>query len=70
MVYGYIRVSTDRQDCENQKLGIEAKATMLGLTIDKYIEDAEVSGTKEPDERALGGMLRGYAMAIPYCLIS
>ena len=26
MIYGYIRVSTNKQDCENQKLGIEAKA--------------------------------------------
>ncbi len=58
MVYGYIRVSTDRQDCENQRFGIEAKASELGLRIEKYIEDAGVSGTKEPDKRALGGCLR------------
>ena len=37
MIYGYIRVSTDKQDCENQKLGIDAKASALGLCIDKYI---------------------------------
>lgn len=58
MVYGYIRVSTDRQDCENQKLGIEAKARELGIKIEKYIKDAGVSGTKEPNERALGSCLR------------
>ncbi len=58
MIYGYIRVSTDKQDCENQKLGIESKAKALGLCIDKYIEDAGISGTKEPEKRALGGMLR------------
>ena len=58
MIYGYIRVSTDKQDCENQKLGIESKASALGLCIDKYIEDAGISGTKEPEQRALGGMLR------------
>ena len=57
MIYGYIRVSTDKQDCENQKLGIEAKASALGLRIDQYIEDAGISGTKEPEQRALGGML-------------
>lgn len=62
MVYGYIRVSTDHQDCKNQKLGIEAKAAALGLSIDKYIEDAGVSGIKEPDERALGGCLRKLRM--------
>lgn len=58
MIYGYIRVSTDKQDCENQKLGIESKAGALGLRIDKYIEDSGISGTKEPEQRALGGMLR------------
>ncbi len=58
MIYGYIRVSTDKQDCANQKLGIEAKAARLGIGIDKYIEDSGISGTKEPEERALGGMLR------------
>ncbi|MFQ6695770.1 MAG: recombinase family protein [Alphaproteobacteria bacterium] len=58
MIYGYIRVSTDKQDCENQKLGIESKASALGLCIDKYIEDAGISGTKEPEKRALGGILR------------
>ena len=58
MIYGYIRVSTDHQDCENQKLGIEQKATSLGLKIDKYIEDAGISGTKEPEKRALGGCLK------------
>lgn len=57
MIYGYIRVSTDSQDCNNQKLGIEAKAKALGLRIEKYIEDSGVSGTKEPNERALGGCL-------------
>lgn len=58
MIYGYTRVSTDKQDCANQKLGIEAKAAELGICIDKYIEDSGISGTKEPEERALGGMLR------------
>lgn len=57
MIYGYIRVSTDKQDCENQKLGIESKASALGLSIDKYIEDAGISGTKEPEQRALGTLL-------------
>ena len=57
MIYGYIRVSTNKQDCENQKLGIETKAKKLGLTIDKYIEDDGISGTKEPELRELGGLL-------------
>ena len=37
MIYGYIRVSTDKQDCENQKFGIEQKAREIGLVIENYI---------------------------------
>ncbi|MCQ2599151.1 MAG: recombinase family protein [Alphaproteobacteria bacterium] len=58
MIYGYIRVSTDKQDCENQKIGIETRAAALGVHIDMYIEDAGISGTREPEQRALGGVLR------------
>lgn len=57
MVYGYIRVSTDKQDTENQKGGILAKAQALGLRIDDWITDDGVSGTKEPEERQLGQLL-------------
>ena len=58
MVYGYIRVSTDKQDCATQKLGIERKAESLGLAIERYIEDSGISGTIAPEARALGGCLR------------
>ena len=58
MVYGYIRVSTDHQECANQKLGIEQKAQTLGIKIDKYIQDDGISGTSEPEKRALGKLLR------------
>lgn len=58
MIYGYIRVSTDKQDCNNQKIGIENKAKELGLKIDKYIEDNGISGTKDPNKRALGTCLK------------
>ena len=57
-VYGYLRVSTDKQDCDNQKLGVEALAKRRGLVVDKWIEDDGVSGTKEPEKRALGGVLK------------
>ena len=57
MVYGYIRVSTDHQDCENQKLGIEAKAKSLNMHIDLYIKDSGISGTIDPHKRALGPIL-------------
>ena len=58
MIYGYIRVSTDKQDCANQKIGIEQKAKSLGFQIERYIEDAGVSGVKAPGKRALGGILK------------
>ena len=57
MIYAYLRVSTDAQDTENQRMGVEAKARSLGLTIDKYIIDDGISGTKEPEKRALGSLL-------------
>lgn len=58
MTYAYIRVSTDKQDGTNQKLGIEELCKRKGLKIDRYIDDEGVSGTKEPDKRKLGGLLR------------
>ncbi len=58
MIYAYLRVSTDDQDTTNQRMGVEAKARALGLAIDKYIIDDGISGTKEPEKRALGGLLR------------
>lgn len=58
MNYGYIRVSTDRQDVDNQKVGIIEKCNSLGIVIDKWISDEGISGTKEPEKRALGGLLK------------
>jgi DNA invertase Pin-like site-specific DNA recombinase len=55
--YAYLRVSTTEQDEQNQKLGIDEKAKILGLKINKYIID-KVSGTKEPNERNLGKLLK------------
>jgi len=57
-VYGYLRVSTDKQDCNNQKIGVEALAEKLGLPIESWIIDDGVSGTKEPEKRQLGKLLR------------
>lgn len=58
MIYGYIRVSTDKQDTDNQKLGINDKAKHLGYAIDEWISDDGVSGAKEPDDRLLGKLLK------------
>ena len=57
-VYGYLRVSTDKQDCDNQKIGVEALAAKLDLPIESWIIDDGVSGTKEPQKRKLGKLLR------------
>lgn len=53
MVYAYIRVSTDKQDCDNQKFEIERYCKYNKITIDKWIEET-ISGTKNPDKRKLG----------------
>ncbi len=58
MVYGYLRVSTDEQDAQNQALGVKTKADQLGLSISEWIEDKGVSGAKEPEDRKLGIILR------------
>ena len=57
-VYGYLRVSTDKQDCDNQKIGVEVLAEKLNLPIENWIVDDGVSGTKEPEKRKLGKLLR------------
>jgi DNA invertase Pin-like site-specific DNA recombinase len=58
MIYGYVRVSTDKQDCENQKLGVLEKAKQLNVGVEKWIEDNGVSGLKEPGDRRLGWLLK------------
>jgi DNA invertase Pin-like site-specific DNA recombinase len=57
MVFGYIRVSTDKQDVESQKIGIVGKAKELGLKIDEWISDEGVSGTMEYNKRNLGVLM-------------
>ena len=57
-VYGYLRVSTDKQDCDNQKIGVEDLARTRRLSIESWIIDDGVSGTKEPEKRKLGKLLK------------
>lgn len=59
MVYGYLRVSSDAQDVNSQRQGVESFAAARGWTIEKYITDEGVSGGKDPDKRNLGPMLKG-----------
>lgn len=58
MIYGYLRVSSDEQDVNSQKQGVERYALEKGWIIDEYITDEGVSGGKNPDKRNLGPLLR------------
>lgn len=58
MTYAYLRVSTDKQDGQNQRIGVEALAKARGLVIDEYIDDEGVSGLKEPEKRELGKLMK------------
>lgn len=57
MIYAYLRVSSRIQDENNQLKGVEEKAKQLNLNISKIIVD-KVSGTKSPDQRNLGKLLK------------
>jgi len=57
MTYGYVRVSTDKQDIESQKIGVERKAKELNTVIDEWIQDNGVSGIKEYKNRELGVLM-------------
>lgn len=56
MIYGYIRVSTDKQTVENQRFEIIKYAKQNKLKIDEWIEET-ISGTISPDKRHLGELL-------------
>lgn len=57
MVYGYIRVSTDKQTVESQRFEIQRFAEQQSLHIEGWIEET-ISGTKNYNKRALGRLLR------------
>ncbi len=56
MIYGYIRVSSDKQTVENQRFEINHFAKDKGFSIDGWIEET-ISGTKNYDKRQLGRLL-------------
>ena len=56
MIYGYIRVSTDKQTVENQRFEINRFIKKSGLRVDSWIEET-ISGTVEPDKRNLGKLI-------------
>ena len=56
-VYGYVRVSSDKQTVENQRYEILRFSQREGLTVDGWIEET-ISGTKSYTKRELGKLLR------------
>lgn len=56
MIYGYIRVSSDKQTVENQRFEINNFCTKNKIEIDGWIEET-ISGTKNYDKRLLGKLL-------------
>ena len=57
MIYGYIRVSSDKQTVENQRFEIERFCKVNNIGIDGWIEET-ISGTKAYNKRQLGVLLR------------
>ena len=56
MVYGYVRVSTDKQTVDNQRFEIERFCLKNSIIIDHWIEET-ISGTQLPEKRLLGFLL-------------
>lgn len=57
MIYGYIRVSTDKQTVENQRYEINQFCGKSGIVVDKWFEET-ISGSKKLEERQLGKLLK------------
>jgi len=57
MIYGYIRVSTDKQTVENQRYEVNQFCEKNILVVDKWIEET-ISGSKSVQERKLGKLLK------------
>ncbi|MDV3753512.1 master DNA invertase Mpi family serine-type recombinase [Elizabethkingia meningoseptica] len=57
MIYGYIRVSTDKQTVENQRFEINHFCQYQEIVVNKWIEET-ISGAKNVDDRKLGKLLK------------
>jgi len=57
MIYGYIRVSTDKQTLENQEFEINNFCLKENIKVDKWITET-ISGTKDFEKRKLGKALK------------
>ena len=56
MIYSYIRVSSDQQNCANQKYEVECYGAKNNITINEYIEET-ISSRKPLKDRKLGKLL-------------
>lgn len=56
MIYGYIRVSSDKQTVENQRFEIDSFCKKQNIKVDKWIEET-ISGTQKLERRKLGKLL-------------
>lgn len=57
MIYGYIRVSTDKQTVENQRYEIVEFCEKKGILIEKWISET-ISATKKLEDRKFGKLLK------------
>ncbi|SUP54984.1 Putative DNA-invertase from lambdoid prophage Rac [Weeksella virosa] len=57
MIYGYIRVSTDKQTVENQRFEINNFCERQEIVVNKWIEET-ISGAKILEDRKLGKLLK------------
>lgn len=57
MIYGYIRVSTDKQTLENQEFEINNFCMKENIKVGKWITET-ISGTKDFEKRKLGKALK------------
>ena len=57
MIYGYIRVSADRQTVENQRFEINRFCDAQQIVVERWLEET-ISGTKKLEDRKLGKLLR------------
>ena len=54
---GYIRVSTDKQDLNNQRCAIENYTKKNNIVINQWVKET-ISGTKSPEKHKLGQVLK------------
>lgn len=57
MIFGYIRVSTDKQTTENQRFEILKFSNLKEMAIEEWIEET-ISALKKLDDRKFGALLK------------